>query len=231
MSVINQSLGDTDGSGGTEIIMTVNHAATITFAHINDTHSNFEPSAISLSLSPDVLNSETSVYASCGGFSRLCSAVTEIKHDALLHQREFMFLHAGDCFQGTLYFSLYKGIANAVLLNAIGVEAMALGNHELDMGNDIVADFLDHTTFPLLAGNWDLSQEDQTKRNPLRNKANIYAYDNATQSAKYLIKNVHGEPVAIFGLAIENMAGIASPDPDTSFHNVVTFVKKYYCTS
>lgn len=225
MSVINQSLGNTDGSGGTEIIMTVNHAATITFAHINDTHSNFEPSAISLSLSPDVLNSETSVYASCGGFSRLCSAVTEIKREALLHQREFMFLHAGDCFQGTLYFSLYKGMANAVLLNAIGVEAMALGNHELDMGNDIVADFLDHTAFPLLAGNWDLSQEDQTKRNPLRNKDNVYAYDNATQSAHYLIKNVHGEPVAIFGLAIENMAGIANPDPDTSFRNVATVTK------
>ena len=85
---------------------------------------------------------------------------------AYLNQREFMFLHAGDCFQGTLYFSLYKGMANAVLLNAIGVEAMALGNHELDMGNDCVADFLDHTHFPLLAGNWDLSQEDQTKSNP-----------------------------------------------------------------
>lgn len=225
MSVINQLLVDTDGSGGTEIIMTVNHAATITFAHINDTHSNFEPSAISLSLSPDVLNTETSVYASCGGFSRIYSAVTEVKQDAFLHQREFMFVHAGDCFQGTLYFSLYKGMANAVLLNAIGVEAMALGNHELDIGNDVVADFLDNTTFPLLAGNWDLSQEDQTKRNPLRNKRNVYAYDNASQSARYLIKDVHGEPVAIFGLAIENMAGISSPDPDTSFHNVATVAK------
>lgn len=222
MSVINQLSVGTDGSGGTEIIMTVNHAATITFAHINDTHSNFEPSAISLSLSAEVLKTETSVYASCGGFSRIYSAVKEVKQDAFLHQREFMFLHAGDCFQGTLYFSLYKGMANAIMLNAIGVEAMALGNHELDIGNDVVADFLDHTAFPLLAGNWDLSQEDQNKRNPLRNKRNVYAYDNKNQSAHYIIKRVHGEPVAIFGLAIENMAGISSPDPDTFFHHVTT---------
>ncbi|WP_434145304.1 bifunctional metallophosphatase/5'-nucleotidase [Photobacterium leiognathi] len=202
-----------------------NKKAKITFAHINDTHSNFEPSSISLNLPQHVLNTETSVYASCGGFSRISSAVNELKSEAFLNQREFMFLHAGDCFQGTLYFSLYKGVANAVLLNAIGVEAMALGNHELDMGNNSVADFLDQTHFPLLAGNWDLSQEDQTKPNPLRDKANVFAYDNQTQTAKYITKDVHGEPIAIFGLAIENMAGIANPDPDTHFMNVTTVAR------
>ncbi|PSV27038.1 MULTISPECIES: bifunctional UDP-sugar hydrolase/5'-nucleotidase [unclassified Photobacterium] len=202
-----------------------NKKAKITFAHINDTHSNFEPSSISLNLPEHVLDTESSVYASCGGFSRISSAVSELKAEAYLNQREFMFLHAGDCFQGTLYFSLYKGMANAVLLNAIGVEAMALGNHELDMGNDCVADFLDHTHFPLLAGNWDLSQEVQTKSNPLRDKANVYGYDNSTATAKYIVKDVHGEPVAIFGVAIENMAGIANPDPDTHFMNVETVAR------
>lgn len=197
-----------------------NRSAKITFAHINDTHSNFEPSSISLTLPADVFSSETSVYASCGGFSRVSSAVKEIKTQAYLNQREFMFLHAGDCFQGTLYFSLYKGSANAVLLNAIGIEAMALGNHELDMGNAPLADFLDQVQFPLLAGNWDLSQEDQSKPNPIRDKENVYAYDVQTQTAKYIVKDVLGEPVAIFGLALENMVGIANPDPDTHFLNV-----------
>ncbi|WP_036832479.1 bifunctional metallophosphatase/5'-nucleotidase [Photobacterium sanctipauli] len=210
--------------------MTTHRPAKITIAHINDTHSHFEPSSISLTLPHDVLHSELSVFASCGGFSRVSSAVQDVKRQAHLHDREFMFVHAGDCFQGTLYFSLYKGVANARLLNAIGVEAMALGNHELDMGNTVVADFMDLTNFPLLAGNWDLSQELQDKTNPLAPKSNVLAYDNESGCAKYLVKDVAGEPVAMFGLAIENMAGIANPDSDTQFLNVVEVANRTVAT-
>ncbi|MCW8329367.1 bifunctional metallophosphatase/5'-nucleotidase [Photobacterium sp. SDRW27] len=206
--------------------MTMNRSAKITFAHINDTHSHFEPSSISLTLPEEVLDSETSVYASCGGFSRVSSAVKDVKMQAHLKGREFMFVHAGDCFQGTLFFSLYKGLANAKLLNAIGIEAMALGNHELDMGNGVVADFLDSANFPMLVANWDLASESQSKPNPLREKNNIYAYDSAAGHGRYIVKDVDGEPVAVFGLAIENMAGIANPDPDTFFLNVVDVANK-----
>ncbi|QUJ70411.1 bifunctional metallophosphatase/5'-nucleotidase (plasmid) [Photobacterium sp. GJ3] len=213
--------------------MTQNKKAQITIAHINDTHSHFEPSAIQLTLpehalegtqhlSSDGSHGNTTVYASCGGFARVSTAMKEARKQAYLKGREFLFVHAGDCFQGTLYFSLFKGEANARLLSAVGVEMMALGNHELDMGNTLVADFLDQVNFPMLAGNWDLSQEDQSKRNPLRSKPNLYAYDPETECARYLVKDVQGEPVAIFGLTIENMDKIANPDPDTSFRNVVT---------
>lgn len=197
----------------------------MTIAHINDTHSHFEPSSISLKLPYDVLNNEMSVFASCGGFSRVSSAVKDVKRHAYLNEREFMFVHAGDCFQGTLYFSLYKGVANARLLNAIGIEAMALGNHELDMGNGIVADFMDMVDFPLLAGNWDLSQENPDKPNPLAPKPQVLAYDHLNQHAHFLVKEVDSEPVAIFGLSIENMAAIANPDPDTFFLNVTDVAK------
>ncbi|MGF1833011.1 bifunctional metallophosphatase/5'-nucleotidase [Photobacterium sanguinicancri] len=210
--------------------MTQHRAAKITIAHINDTHSHFEPSAIQFNLPmPTELGESLPVYASCGGFSRVSSAVQDVKKQAYLHGREFMFVHAGDCFQGTLYFSLYKGIANAKLLNAIGVEAMALGNHELDMGNQTVADFLDHTNFPLLAANWDLTQEDQTKANPLQSKPNVLTYkpatDNSPAYGRYLVKSVDDEKIAVFGLAIENMEGIANPDPDTHFLNVLEVAK------
>ena len=206
--------------------MTKHRSAKITIAHINDTHSHFEPSSISLSLPEAVLDTKTSVYASCGGFSRVSSAVKDVKMQAHLKGREFMFVHAGDCFQGTLFFSLYKGLANAKLLNAIGVEAMALGNHELDMGNGIVADFMDQVSFPLLVANWDLANENQTKANPLRGKGNVHAFDNNNDHGRYIVKDIEGELVAVFGLAIENMAGIANPDPDTHFLNVVSVAKK-----
>ncbi|PSU13254.1 bifunctional metallophosphatase/5'-nucleotidase [Photobacterium gaetbulicola] len=198
----------------------IHRSAKITFAHINDTHSHFEPSTIALQIPSPSSGSTMSVFASCGGFARVSTAVREAKKQAMMHGREFMFVHAGDCFQGTLFFSLYKGTANATLLNAIGIDAMALGNHELDMGNQVVADFMDLANFPLLAGNWDLSNENKDKANPLSLKPNVMAYDSEHEHAKYLVKDVDGEPVAVFGLAIENMAGIANPDPDTHFLNV-----------
>ena len=206
--------------------MTNNRPAKITFAHINDTHSHFEPSSICLTLPEELLAAEGSVYASCGGFSRVSSAVKDVKKQAHLKGREFMFVHAGDCFQGTLFFSLYKGLANARLLNAIGIDAMALGNHELDMGNSTVADFMDLASFPLLAANWDLSQECQSKPNPLRDKKNVCAYDSKSNHGRYIVKDVDGEPVALFGLALENMAGIANPDPDTHFLAVVDVARE-----
>ncbi|GAM74163.1 5'-nucleotidase [Vibrio ishigakensis] len=43
-----------------------------------------------------------------------------------------------------------------------------MGNHELDMGNGPVAEFAKQIEFPLLCGNWDLSNEDRSKSNPLK---------------------------------------------------------------
>ncbi|MFA0521906.1 bifunctional metallophosphatase/5'-nucleotidase, partial [Vibrio sp. 10N.222.55.E8] len=87
----------------------------------------------------------------------------QIEQDAQRQKIGTLFLHAGDCFQGTLYFSLFKGRANADLLNALNIDAMTLGNHELDMGNEPVAIFAKRIQFPLLAGNWNLSNEDINK--------------------------------------------------------------------
>ncbi len=131
-------------------------------AHINDTHSYFEPQSLQLNLKLD--NQVISPYVSNGGFARIATRADELRQIALETNREFMFFHAGDCFQGTLFFSLFKGKANADLLNALNIDAMALGNHELDMGNQPVAEFLDRINFPILAGNWDISKESKQKR-------------------------------------------------------------------
>jgi 5'-nucleotidase len=136
-----------------------------------------------------------------------------------------LFLHAGDCFQGTLYFSLFKGKANADLLNALNIDAMALGNHELDMGNEPVALFCQRTNFPLLAGNWDLSNELPTKDHRMGDCDNVLSFDTETQSAQYLVKEFHGEKVAIFGLSIDKMSDIANPDADTPFISAIETAK------
>jgi 5'-nucleotidase len=198
---------------------TINKPVKITLAHINDTHSYFEPQSLQLTL--NIEGQKLTPYVSNGGFARIATRAQQLKQQAVEDERGFLFLHAGDCFQGTLYFSLFKGKANADLLNALNIDAMALGNHELDMGNEPVAHFLDRIQFPLLVGNWDLSQEREDKENTLGDKKNLYGYQAKSGTARCLIREVSGERIAIFGLSLENMASIANPDPDTPFVSVV----------
>ncbi|ABU73807.1 5'-nucleotidase [Vibrio campbellii ATCC BAA-1116] len=208
-----------------KMTMNKNHKPVrIKLAHINDTHSYFEPTSLQLKLNID--NERTlEPYVSAGGFSRIATRVEQLRDDAQRQGQGMLFLHAGDCFQGTLYFSLFKGKANADLLNALNIDAMALGNHELDMGNEPVALFCQRTQFPLLAGNWDLSNELPNKEHRMGDCDNVLSFDTDTQSAQYLVKEFHGEKVAIFGLSIDKMSDIANPDADTPFINAIETAK------
>ncbi|MDW2009311.1 bifunctional UDP-sugar hydrolase/5'-nucleotidase [Vibrio sp. Vb0301] len=196
----------------------------IKLAHINDTHSYFEPTSLQLKLK---INNELTLepYVSAGGFSRIATRVEQLRDDAQRQGHGMLFLHAGDCFQGTLYFSLFKGKANADLLNALKIDAMALGNHELDMGNEPVALFCQRTQFPLLAGNWDLYNESLKKIHRISDCKDVYSYQPDTQSAQYIVKEFHGERVAIFGLSIDKMSDITNPDADTPFHSAIETAK------
>lgn len=195
----------------------------LTLAHINDTHSYFEPQSLQLEL--QVEQQTVTPYVSNGGFARIATRAKWLRQQAKMDGREFLFFHAGDCFQGTLYFSLFKGVANAELLNALNIDAMALGNHELDMGNQPVADFLGRINFPLLAGNWDISTENPDKPHKLSSYSHLLCYNAAKQTANYMIKQVDGEPIAIFGVSMDLMSEISNPDPDTSFKDVFRTVK------
>ncbi|MFA0312537.1 bifunctional metallophosphatase/5'-nucleotidase [Vibrio splendidus] len=196
-----------------------NKPTKIVLAHINDTHSYFEPTSLQLSLKMN--NHIIEPYVSAGGFARISTRFKQIEQDAQRQKVGTLFLHAGDCFQGTLYFSLFKGKANADLLNALKIDAMTLGNHELDMGNEPVAIFAKRIKFPLLAGNWNLSNEDINKTHTLADNKIVKPYLIETRSASFITKEFDGEKVAIFGLSIDKMSGIANPDIDTPFENAL----------
>ncbi|GAD77686.1 hypothetical protein VAZ01S_085_00330 [Vibrio azureus NBRC 104587] len=197
--------------------MKKNHKSVrIKLAHINDTHSYFEPTSLQLALNLDG-QQVAEPYVSAGGFARIATRVEQLREDAHRQNQGMLFLHAGDCFQGTLYFSLFKGVANADLLNALNIDAMTLGNHELDMGNEPVARFCQRIQFPFLAGNWDLTHELPQKEHRISESSNVYSYDPDSKSAQYIVKTFDDEPVAIFGLSIDKMSDIANPDVDTPF--------------
>ncbi|QDZ90289.1 bifunctional metallophosphatase/5'-nucleotidase [Shewanella decolorationis] len=192
---------------------------TLSLAHINDTHSNFEPSRVHFSVNLGLKSLDITSHS--GGYARLGYHISKAREQADQSKTPFLFLHGGDSFQGTLYFSHFKGKANAHLLNLLAPDAMVIGNHDIDEGNARLAEFAKQIDFPLLAGNMDLSQEDIRKPGNLRTVANIFAYDETTQLASYLEKPFYDKKLAIIGITLDQMKEIARPDPDTHFVDAI----------
>lgn len=87
------------------------------------------------------------------GISRLGDYLVKNKNDNTL------IVSAGDMFQGTAVSSMTRGRAVVDVMNYIGFDAMALGNHEFDWGIDVVLKYQDsddsngEADFPFLCAN------------------------------------------------------------------------------
>jgi 5'-nucleotidase / UDP-sugar diphosphatase len=118
---------------------------TATILHVNDTHDRIEPTII-----------QGKPY---GGMPRLATLIAQ-------HRKadpNTIVLHAGDAFQGTFYFNVYEGLADVAFLNALHLDAMAVGNHEFDKGPATLGTFARHAQFPLLSSNLDVAAEPALK--------------------------------------------------------------------
>ncbi len=116
--------------------------------HLNDHHSHLAEETFSVAtatLDPAItaninLTSVEEVDVTFGGFPRLVTLFSDLEAastaDALLK------LHAGDVFSGTLFFTLYEGMADADLMTPICFHALTLGNHEFDLGNAVLEAFI-----------------------------------------------------------------------------------------
>lgn len=128
---------------------------TVTILHTNDIHSRIE----SINKYDSTCNADGEAEKKCfGGMARLKTAI-EAQRSALAGQN-VMVVDAGDPFQGSLFYTTYKGAAEAEFMEAIGYDVMAVGNHEFDDGPEGLAKFIDAVSFPVISGNLDLSKED-----------------------------------------------------------------------
>ena len=112
--------------------------------HTNDTHSTIFPINDQL---PDT------VKAGRGGFLRRMAMLKEerAKHPDLL------YFDSGDFFQGSAYFTMFKGDVEIGLMNLMGIDASTIGNHEFDFGLDNMAEMFRKATFPILCANYDFT--------------------------------------------------------------------------
>ncbi|HET9596591.1 MAG TPA: metallophosphoesterase, partial [Anaeromyxobacteraceae bacterium] len=100
-------------------------AATVTILHVNDSHSHLE------AVGPRGAH----FLGTRGG---LAKAATVVAHERA-RTPDALFVHAGDVFQGDVGFNATYGVAELQLLAAprpfgLGLDAMAVGNHEFHLG-------------------------------------------------------------------------------------------------
>jgi 5'-nucleotidase/UDP-sugar diphosphatase len=108
---------------------------TVNLLHVNDHHSNLQPATQAL----NVGTAGGAFNVAYGGFPRVTAKVAEL--DAQLDN--VVKIHAGDAITGTLYYTLFKGQADADLMNTVCFDIFQLGNHEFDDGDGRLRDFLD----------------------------------------------------------------------------------------
>ena len=174
----------------------------LTILHTNDFHSRFEP----ISGSDSTCAPDANAAGECfGGTARLVTAID----DARQRSNNAILVSGGDQFQGSLFYTYYKGEMAAEFMNALGYDAMTVGNHEFDDGPEVLRNFVDAVSFPVLMSNADFSDE------PLL----------ADNIEKSVVIERGGERLGLIGLTPEDTDELASPGPNVTFSDPVEAVQ------
>ncbi len=148
----------------------------LTIMHSNDVNAEHEPDS----------NGD-------GGAARQGAVVRQIRAEVA----NSLLLDAGNRFTGTLFHIQWLGQDNTKIMNLLGYDAMALGGHEFDEGDEVLAAFVDALEFPVVTANVDFN----------------YSPALADKVEPWVILEVGGEQVGIIGLVTTVHAMISAPGP------------------
>ena len=143
----------------------------LTILHTNDVHSRLDPFPM-----------DGSKYQGLGGIAARAALIEQIRKE----EQHVLLFDAGDIFQGTPYFNLYKGEPEIKAMSMMGYDACTMGNHDFDAGVEGFARQLPHATFPVLVAN--------------------YTFDHTELEGKtqpYKIFKKAGLKIGVFGLGIQ----------------------------
>lgn len=196
--------------GTSALVMTAGAAMadyTLNILHINDFHSRQE----SINKYDSTCSAEEESKNECfGGIARVKAKIDERRAALSKDGGNVIVLNAGDEFQGSLFYTTYKGDDTAEFMNGIGYDVMALGNHEFDDGVDTLAKFLGKVKFPVIS-------------------ANTIAADGSPIAGKYkpyVIKEIGGQKIGIVSAITTDTADISTPGPTVKFADEIETLKK-----
>ncbi|KAI1637577.1 5'-nucleotidase [Biscogniauxia mediterranea] len=168
----------------------------ISFYHVNDVHAHLDQFSSS---GTDCTNPSRGCY---GGYARIKTVIEDMRPE----HPDSLWLNVGDEFQGTLFYTFYGGEKIAETLNQLEFDAMTLGNHEFDGGDDQLGDFLQNLTFPIVSAN---IVSDNEKLN--------------STIKPYHVFEAYG--LAVIGVTTETTPNTSSPGEGTHFTDVVAAVQ------
>lgn len=175
----------------------------LTILHSNDTHSCIYPLSTNLA---------DTALAGRGGYLRRYNMIQqERKTDPNL-----LLLDTGDFSQGSPYYTVFKGDVEVNLMNLMGYDACAIGNHEFDYGLENMARLFRMCRFPILCANYDFTGT------PVEGLVKPYT----------IIKR-NGIKIGIFGIspkmeglvAQDNCKGVAFIDPIQKANEMADMLK------
>ena len=167
-------------------------AQDLVLLHTNDTHSQMDPQTSGQS-------------AGWGGVERRTVYIAQMRRE---FPQKVIVLDAGDYNQGTPYFNLFGGKMEVEMMNSMGYDAAALGNHEFDNGQQDLVKRLKGAKYATLCANYSF------KNTPLKRHIKPYV----------IIKR-NGYKVGVIGVTV-TLRGVvaASAIENLEFQNPVPVV-------
>ncbi|MEH6633394.1 MAG: bifunctional metallophosphatase/5'-nucleotidase [Halopseudomonas aestusnigri] len=175
--------------------------------HINDLHSRILP----VNKYDSTCGDEDLAEGKCfGGFARVSQALNDRRDTLQADGKNVLVLDGGDQFQGSLFYTKYKGQATVELMNKTGFDAMTIGNHEFDDGPENLLAFLKKANFPVIGANTVASS-----KSILRG-----------QFASSVVLDKGGEKIGIIGALAEDTDETSSPGSEIKLFDIVGAVQR-----
>jgi 5'-nucleotidase/UDP-sugar diphosphatase len=163
----------------------------VTILHFNDLHGYLQP----------VETQEQSV----GGLARIATAAAAVRAWNDAHGNDTLLFEAGDILQGTPLSMVYKGEPDVKALNLMDLDAMCVGNHEFDFGQDNLRHLVSLAQYPILSANIYVEQTGQRLVRPYV----LFTLADGTRGAAFGLTS----PDTAVETLPKNVAGLRFADP------------------
>ena len=182
----------------------------LTILYINDYHGHITP-----------FKAHFKDEHKVGGMARIATVVKTVREENAERKTPTLFICAGDVLQGTPMSTVFKGEPDFICLNKMGLNAMVLGNHEFDYGQENLNKLRKLADFPILGANV------------------VSERGNAPIVTRFFTRNIKGTRVNILGLVTDetpitthpkNVVGLQFLDPITTAKDILEKIDKNQLT-
>ncbi|XP_037509611.1 protein 5NUC [Rhipicephalus sanguineus] len=187
------------------IVLRLRHGAAsgelnLTIIHTNDIHAHLDESN---KYGGTCFDGNVTNSTCVGGVARIVAKMKEIRANVT----NSLFVNAGDFFQGTPYYTLFKSRVISAVMSQMDYDYACLGNHEFDDGPANLAPFLQKMkeyNVTIVGTNTNFSQDPHLK-----------TYD----LVKSAVKIIDGIKIGIIGAVIPTTKYGSNPGPNVEFYD------------